>query len=81
MAKSAQEKFNEYLSEYAETTDAVNQLIDNSMSYAWSAGALSTLLQDAISNLPRAKRAEFRDRIYSLAQKQKNQKVINTLAA
>lgn len=84
MAKSAQERFNEYLQECAETTDAVNEVINQSVvnhagSYAWTAGALSGLLQEAISELPRTKRAKFRDRLYQLAQEQREEAIIKTL--
>lgn len=84
MPKSAQERFNDYLKEYTETTDAVNEFINSSVknyngSYAYATGALSTILQDAISNLPKAKRSEFRERLYSLAQKHKNEILVKTL--
>lgn len=84
MAKTAQEKFSEYLSESAETTDAVNEVIAKTLdnhpaSYAYVTGTLSVLLQEAIGELPRAKRAAFRDRLYRLAQEQSELAVIKAL--
>lgn len=84
MPKSAQEKFNEYLNEYAETTDAVNEFINSSVenrdgSYAYAAGALSTMLQEAVSYLPKAKRSEFRERLYKLAQQHKDEFLVKTI--
>ena len=84
VGKSAQEKFNEYLQECHETTDAVNEAIGAMVenyggSCAYAAGHLSQLLQEAIGNLPRAKRAEFRARLYKTAQRQKDEFLIKTL--
>ncbi len=85
MAKSAQERFNAYLAEYAETTDAVNEMVNASVanykSYAHATGVLSTMLQDAISQLPRAQRADMRERLYRVAQDQKNDLVFKTVKA
>lgn len=85
MAKSAQEKFNEYLNESAETTDAVNEFVNSSyenyQGYAHAAGALSVILQNTIAKLPRAKRAEIRGQLYGLAQEQKNQILVKKLKA
>lgn len=81
--KSAQQKFNEYLDECRETSDAVNQFInfsaDNYKGYAYAAGALSTVLQDVIAELPKARRAEIRERLYRMAQDQKNELLAKTI--
>ncbi len=83
MAKSAREKFQEYLSESRETSDAVNEFLNSSFehhrNYAYAAGAMSTIVQDLIRELPKVKRAEFRDRFYSLAKKQKEEHLIKIL--
>lgn len=77
MAKSAQDKFNEYLAESRETHDVINQLNDRTNElyegYAFAAGFLGMTLADAISELPKAKRAEFRARILKAADKAKNE--------
>jgi hypothetical protein len=73
MAKSAQAKFNEYMDECRETSYAINQLIDRSKEatdgYAYAAGFLNTMLADAIAELPKARRADFRNRLFRRAQK------------
>ena len=83
MPKTAQDKFDEYLAECRETTDAVNEFIDSSRenygSYTYAAGALSTMLQDVIGQLPRARRAAYRERLYRLAQQQKNETLARAL--
>lgn len=78
MPKSAQQKFNEYLDECRETRDAINEVEKTSRenhdgSYAYSCGVFSMMLGDVISELPKARRAELRDRLYRLAQQQKNE--------
>ncbi len=78
MPKSAQEKFNEYLDECRETRDAINELEKASHenhdgSYAYACGVYSTLLAEAIGELPKARRAEFRSRMLRTAQTQKNE--------
>lgn len=83
MAKSAQQKFNEFLDECRETSDAVREFVDQSFAnhhnYAHAAGALTTMLQDVIAELPRQRRAEMRERLYGLANKQKNEALLNTI--
>lgn len=83
MAKSAQDKFNDYLAECRETSDAVNELTNRSYdehgNYAYAAGFLGSILQDAISELPKARRADFRNRLYKQALKFK--KEVDTQAA
>ena len=77
MAKSAQQRFNEYLEECRETNDAVNEFTkssyENYKGYAYAAGALESIVKDLISELPKARRAELRQRFYDMAQKQKNE--------
>lgn len=83
MAKSAQEKFNDYLSESRETTQAVNAMVDETNKlydgYAFAAGFLGMMLQDAISQLPKARRAEMRDRLLRKAQEARNQNLANVI--
>jgi hypothetical protein len=77
MAKSAQEKFNEYLDECRETSDAAREFVDraydNYKSYGYACGALQSMICDLIGELPKARRAELRNQLYSMAQKQKNE--------
>ena len=78
MAKSAQQRFNEYLDECQETRDAINELEraareNHEGSYAYACGVYSVLLADVISELPKKRRAEIREQLYRTAQKQKNE--------
>lgn len=68
MAKTAQQKFNEYLDEREATRQSVNQFekavhdkYDGS-GYAYIAGYFMMQMLEAVSQLPRAQRQEFRDR-------------------
>lgn len=73
MAKSAQARFNEYLDECRETSNAVNELTNRSFdvngNYAYAAGFLSSVLQEAIAELPRARREDYRRRLLRQAEK------------
>lgn len=84
MAKSAQQRFDEYLSECRETTNAVNEMVsasvENYRSYAYATGVLATLLQEAVADLPRAQRAAVRERLYRMAQNQRNEHLAKELA-
>ena len=83
MAKSAQQKFNEYLDESRETRDAIREMVDTSYDlhkgYGYAAGYLQTLVGDLIAELPKARRAELRDQLYAQAQKQKNELLLKTV--
>lgn len=83
MAKSAQQKFNEYLDESRETNNAVNEFIEasynNNEGYAYAAGYLGSVVKDLIGQLPKAKRAEMRQRFFDMAQKQKDEMLIKTI--
>jgi hypothetical protein len=84
MARSAQDKFNDYLNESRETNNAVNEFVqasydNNDRTYAYAAGYLQSMIKDVISELPKARRAEIRKRFLDLAQTQKNELLIKTL--
>lgn len=83
MPKSALERFEEYLAESRETSDAVNEFIDcsfeNNKTYAHAAGSLGVIVQDLIRELPKDKRSQYRDRFYDMAKKQKEEHLINIL--
>ena len=83
MPKTAQQRFNEYLDECRETSDAVRELTDRSHeahgNYAYAAGFLGSVLQEAIAELPKQRRADFRNRLYRQALKFK--KEVDTQAA
>ncbi len=86
MTKSAQQKFNEYLAECRETRDAINEVERASRencdgSYAFACGVFSMMLGDVISELPKAKRAEMREQLYRIAQKQKNEYLTKVIKA
>lgn len=78
MRKTAQQKFNEYLEDYRKTTDVVNQMIESSNelygNYAYATGYLSTVVQEVIAQLPRAKREELRQRFARSAEEFKIRK-------
>ena len=83
--KSAQQKFNEYLDECAETREAlgaferaVHDKYDGS-GYAYIAGYMMTQLQDAITHLPKAKRAEFRETFRRAAQKFEHENLVRKI--
>ncbi len=84
MPKSAQQKFNEYLDECRQTRDAINEVEKSSRdnhdgSYAYACGVFSVLLGDVISELPKARRAELRERLLRTAQTQKNELLAKTI--
>ena len=84
MGRSAQEKFNEYLDECRETSDAINEFVkasyeNNDRNYGYAAGYLESLIKEVITQLPKAKRAEMRDRFYAMAQKQKNEFLMKSI--
>ena len=76
MAKSAQQKFNEYLAECQETRDAVNEMTaasyDRYEGHSYAAGYLGSMVVELIGMLPKAKRAEFREQLFRQAQTDKN---------
>ena len=81
--KSAQQKFNEYLDECHETSDAVREMVNASFehrrNYGFACGVLESMLKDAIAELPKARRAEFRAELYKMAQSEKNAQLAETL--
>jgi HD-like signal output (HDOD) protein len=83
MPKSAQQKFSEYLDESRETSYAINELVRTSNEatdgYAYAAGFLSSVLQEAIAELPKARRADFRNRLLNQAQKHSNEMLITAI--
>ena len=83
MAKSAAQKFDEYLSECRETSAAVSEFTaaahENYGSYAYASGYLESIIKDLIGQLPKAKRVEIRNRFIALAQQQKNEHLLKTI--
>jgi hypothetical protein len=77
MAKSAQQKWNEYLEESRETMNAINEVSNRTNElyegYAYAAGFLGMTLADAIALLPKAQREEFRQRLLKQAEKARNE--------
>ena len=74
MRKSAQQKFNEYLNEAAETRFAVNEMVKQSHKrygdYSYAAGYLESLIMELVGELPKARRAAIRDRLLANAEDQ-----------
>jgi hypothetical protein len=83
MAKSAQQKFDEYLAECRETSQSINDMVQSSYdlygNYAYSAGYLQSLLAEVIDQLPKAKRDGIRSQLRRQAQNDKNAQLANTL--
>jgi len=84
MAKSAQQKFNEYLDECRETNDAINEFVNasyenNDRNYGYAAGYLESMIKEVITQLPKAKRAEIRKRFSDMAQKQRNEHLLKSI--
>ena len=83
--KSAQQKFNEYLDECRETRQALGafekavQEKYDGHGYAYIAGYMMTQLQDAITHLPKAKRAEFRETFLRAAKKIEQEHLMKTI--
>jgi hypothetical protein len=75
MAKSAQQKWNEYLSECEETRASVKQFEQavhdkyDGSGYAYIAGYFMMQMMEAVTHLPKAKRQEFRERLLREAKK------------
>jgi hypothetical protein len=76
-------KFNAYLDESRETRGAVNEFVETSYdlykSYGHSTGYLQSLVGDLISQLPKAKRAEYRAQLLRQAQNQQNELLSKTI--
>jgi hypothetical protein len=83
MAKSAQQRFNEFLDESRETSDAVREMVNSSYdlygSYSHAAGYLQSLVGELITELPRARRAQVREQLYQQAQRNKNELLLNSV--
>ena len=84
MAKSAQQKFNEYLDECRETNDVINEFVNasyenNDRNYGYAAGYLESMIKEVITQLPKAKRAEIRKRFSDMAQKQRNEHLLKSI--
>jgi hypothetical protein len=81
--KSAQQKFNEYINESQTTMAAINEVTESTLerygSYSFAAGALGMILADAIGNLPKAKRAEFRGRLAKISDKARHEILLNMI--
>jgi len=67
MSKTAQQKLNEYFDEMDAIRARVDRLSTTSYekhkSFSYAAGFLGEMLVDAVSNLPKAKRDEFKQKL------------------
>ena len=81
--KSAQQKFNEYLEESQSTMAAINEVTESTnqryQGYAFAAGCLGMILADAIGNLPKAQRAEFRARLAKISDKARHEILLDKI--
>ena len=76
-------KMDKEIAEYHETQDAVDEMVKASRGlfgdYAYSAGYLQALTAELIMQLPKAKRADYRDQLHRQAQDHKNQVLAKAL--
>ena len=76
-------RFEQEIAEYHETQDAVDEMIKASRAlfgdYAYPAGYLQALTAELIAQLPKAKRADYRNQLYRQAQEHKNQVLAKAL--
>ena len=85
MPKSAQQKFSEYLFECQETRDALGAFEKavqdryDGHGYAYIAGYMMMQFQDAVSQLPKAKRAEIRENFLREAKKFEQETLLKTI--
>ena len=70
MKTAYQTLLNESGETYHSIREFTNQAIKNGEGYPYVAGVLAVMLEDAIFLLPKAKRAEFRERMYRMALEQ-----------
>lgn len=83
MAKSAQQKLNEFFSESDETRAAVKAFTDaafkNYEGYAYAAGWLESAFVQVVMQLPKAKREEIRREYAEMAKKQMDQYLLKQI--
>ncbi len=88
MPKTAQQRFDEYLAERRDTTDAMMAVESAARSryqhhggghYAYVAGYFHMQLGDAISRLPRAQRKEFRETLLRAAKNLEQEALMRTI--
>jgi hypothetical protein len=83
--KSAQQKFNEYLAECDETREAVKQFEKavqekyNGSGYAYIAGYFMMQMLNAVSELPKKRRAEIREQFLRETKKFEQENLINKI--
>ena len=73
----ARQTFTQYLDEFRETQQAVNAMTDATHKvygdYAYACGYYGSVIADLISQLPKAKRAEYRAQLLAKAEEFKQQ--------
>jgi len=83
MAKSAAQKFDEYLAECRETSQSINDMVESSCklygNYSYAAGYMQSMLAEVIDQLPKAKREGLRNQLRRQAQNDKNAQLANKL--
>ena len=83
MAKSAAQKFDEYLAECRETSQSINDMVQSSHdlygNYSYAAGYMQSMLAEVIDQLPKVKRDGLRNQLRRQAQNNKNAQLANAL--
>jgi hypothetical protein len=84
MAKSAQEKFNEFLEESRSTSQAVSAVTTASYelygNYAYACGFLESMIKDVIAELPKKRREEVRAQFLARSRKLEQEKLVDILS-
>jgi hypothetical protein len=82
--RSAQQKFNDGLTEIRATREALKEFVDaayqNYGTHSYSSGYLESTIIDLIMMLPKAKRAEMRVVFKQQAERQAKEKLLKVLA-
>jgi glucan phosphoethanolaminetransferase (alkaline phosphatase superfamily) len=76
-------RFEQYLAEFRETQQAVNAVTDSTYKlyndYGYAAGYYGSMVADLIAQLPKAKRAEYRERLRQKAKEFENQYLLKQI--
>ncbi len=76
-------RFEQYLAEFRETQQAVNAVTDSTYKlyedYGYAAGYFGSMVADLVAQLPKAKRAEYREQMLRKAKEFENQYLLKQI--
>ena len=79
----ARQTFDNYLAEFRETQQAVNGLTDSTYKlygdYGYAAGYYGSMIADLISQLPKHKRAEYRQTLLQKSKEFEQERLMKTI--